>query len=329
MNSSLLAVLSATTSFALAAASLQAATWYVDNQPGHAADFPSLADALTAAEPGDTLHLAGSPVDYGVHTISKPVHLVGPGTFLGSNFDRLPQSRPATSAQLTFGAGSAGSSCTALRVTNFYIRDRDITVRRCHTNFISMDGGGTLTGLFVLQNWIDSYISSNPNGHVVDAVIAGNRIGYITLDSGDSVLFHHNIVIGTSSVLHHSQVHSNLWLSANSGMVTFYDSSVTHNLAVGGTSVPAFLAGSGNVTAVESAALFAPGRGLDLPYLLAENSPALTAGLSGSDAGMFGGPYPYVAGGVPPGPRIIRLEVPAAASPTSGLRIEVEAVSQP
>lgn len=314
---------------ALTAVSLPAATWYVDNQPGHVSDFTTLAAAIAAAADGDTIHFAGSPVSYGGGTISKRLHLVGPGSFLGSNFDALPQSRPAVVADLLLVAGAEGSTITGLHVNGtVYLRTSNLTLRRSRCGHVYMDLAGALTGLFVLQNWIDSAIISNTNGNMVDALIEGNRFNYIAMDTGDSAVIRHNVILSQSSTFHFSHVHSNIFLTSVAVVGNFTNCSVQYNVAANGSGTPA-MAGGNNRTEVALPGLFAPGRGEDQIYLLAEGSPARQAGLDGRDVGMFGGLHPYVAGGVPPGPRIIRLDTPSAASATSGLTVRVQAIAQP
>ena len=63
----------------------QAKTITVDNKVGSVAMYTSVQTACDAADPGDTILIAGSPEGYGHAIITKKLHLVGPGYWLAEN----------------------------------------------------------------------------------------------------------------------------------------------------------------------------------------------------------------------------------------------------
>jgi hypothetical protein len=108
--------------------------------------------------------------------------------------------------------------------------------------------------------------------------------------------------------------------------------SVTYSMMAGGLNArdkaSVLPPGFGNVPTIAFVAdVFEQGLQADRIYRLKAGSPALGIGLNGVDLGMFGGPFPYVTGGVPARPRITHLVSPSSATSTSGLRFEVEARS--
>ena len=67
------------------------------------------------------------------------------------------------------------------------------------------------------------------------------------------------------------------------------------------------------------------GNSTDGQWQLAQGSPAIGAGISGEDAGMFGGDAPYVLSGIPGIPRITFVSVPASGAFPDGLPVTVRA----
>ena len=60
-------------------ATSEAAIIRVDNRPGRPADFPDLGAAISKAQAGDTIYIAGSDITYGSVVLTKRLNLIGPG----------------------------------------------------------------------------------------------------------------------------------------------------------------------------------------------------------------------------------------------------------
>ena len=84
---------------------------------------------------------------------------------------------------------------------------------------------------------------------------------------------------------------------------------------------------NGNQSNVDMSTVFVgAGEGsTDGQWQLAENSPAIGAGLGGVDLGAFGGPTPYVLSGLPSMPAIYFLNAPISGSTNSGLQVQLKA----
>ena len=67
------------TSALLLASIMQGAVLTVSNSVANPGQYSSLPAAITAAQPGDTIYLHGTPASYGSITISKPLVIIGTG----------------------------------------------------------------------------------------------------------------------------------------------------------------------------------------------------------------------------------------------------------
>mgnify|MGYP005862124449 CR=1 FL=1 len=118
-----------------------AATWTVDPDPTAGADFADLQQAIDAANPGDTLHMAGASEPYSYININKPLSLYGPGYFLLEN------------------EAAAGSNALPARISNLSI---------------SKGADGTLISGFVIeQNFATDPVDSDS---ISSVYIRGNQI---------------------------------------------------------------------------------------------------------------------------------------------------------
>ena len=86
---------------------------------------------------------------------------------------------------------------------------------------------------------------------------------------------------------------------------------------------------NGNQSNVDMSTVFVgPGTGsTDGQWQLAESSPAIGAGIDGTDIGMFGGTVPYVLSGIPNIPRIYFFKAPSVGTEASGLNVHLKAKS--
>lgn len=108
---------------------LHAKTITVDNRVGSVAMFSNLQSAINAADPGDTILIAGSPNGYGDANIGKSLKLVGAGYFLAENQIQgitkneasIQVVRLGASTSDTFQSNPNGSEIIGLNVNNIAI----------------------------------------------------------------------------------------------------------------------------------------------------------------------------------------------------------------
>ncbi|MGJ8638371.1 MAG: hypothetical protein ACSHYA_03170 [Opitutaceae bacterium] len=308
----------------------------VDNRPNAVAMYTNLGTAITAAQPGDTIQLAGSSTSYGTHTVYKTLHFRGPGYYLPNNNVEGMNQQEATAilhfqsdSQLGNPSGSTvkymsgrfiGVSDEGLvSFSVSYCRGQVDSVGSAYSSVITItscdltewDGGYRNTeylaaGSSVRDSIIRTYAYFGPN-IVVDRCVITRGV---------------NVTTNASATISNSI----FIVSADSTVSNFYsknDGSVSHCLAVGSTT--AFLpAGNGNLNEQYLNLVFKQGSSPDGYYQLAAGSPAIGASSTGGDIGAFPG---YRLSGLPSMPRITNLAIDAVATNANGLSFTVDAVA--
>jgi hypothetical protein len=315
----------------------QAADITVNNQPGAVADFSSLSAALTAAESGDRLLIAGSATSYGAITIPKSgLTLVGIGYLRSANNMPADASGNNHSAKFSLSLGVGSSSISDLTVIGCEIASINLTgshsnvlFDRCYVDgFIYLDQENlTRFTRCYLVNGLS--ISSSTNCSVVGSILGG-------LSLKDSAIASHCVIRSTAVLgwpvpsggtvlgIDATCSASNLIVDSTSSSTNYAPSvfgSVTHSIGFGSIDLPS---GAGNQEGLVKTSVVSATGSLDAAWVLTATSAAKGAASDATDIGAFGGSSPYVLSGVPGAPRITRLLVPAIASPTTGLSIEVD-----
>lgn len=80
------------------------------------ADFTNITDATTAAAAGDTIHIFGSPFNYGGFTINKQLHFIGPGYLLEENGVYETGSDAANVGDILLNAAATHTVIEGLRI---------------------------------------------------------------------------------------------------------------------------------------------------------------------------------------------------------------------
>lgn len=311
----------------------EAKTITVDNKVGSVAMYTSAQAACDAADPGDTILIAGSPTSYGGLTLRKRLNLVGPGYFLNEN--SIPgitkdSAVIAISFQIIQLSSPTNSSLTGLVNLNGITVPDGVTISfdRCYV--------ASLTGLFGVASIKRSYFGTlglgTAGSSIQNSVIGGAH----SMGNGTTAT---NCIIQSAasfSSVAGSSVSSSIFITPSTLSAASFAAnvkgSVTHCLAVGGVGIggtPSYLpSGNGNNPNIAfTVQAFVEGQTNDKAHVLASGSPAIGTGLNGVDMGIFGGVLPYVISGVPSIPRITRFQVPSTATSASGLHIEMDAQS--
>jgi hypothetical protein len=292
----------------------------VDNNPANNPDFTSLQEAHDAAAAGDTIYVSGSVSNYGGLDISKTLYIFGPGYFLDEN--------PETSANLLqariggliyFRSGSEGSLLTGFVTSgmDLYVYTSDISLKRnriYNHNGIRVNSSNQI----ISQNYIESPITIV--GSPLDIIIRNNFIaeaGDNAINAGGGSLnISQNILLG-DVVIFNSDFTNNILREGNFSATNCVILNNIGNSTQFGTE-------NGNQENVDMNTVFIGTGSTDGIWQLATGSPAIGAGVSGEDCGMFGGADPYILSGLPAFPAIYFFVAPAAASGMEGLPVQVK-----
>jgi hypothetical protein len=286
------------------------------NSPGQYSDIES---AVTAANSGDTLLVAGSPTSYGSVSINKEIHIIGVG--YKPNKD-LPMFTEFSSVTFTYqGSGTivspysnaSRSSIKGCEVSNFYITGRsesiitNILIERNYFNsglYIS----GYCNGVLAFNNNIYSSSTSGTN-----CIIANNifRSSANSDASSSQTIIKNNLFLGNGTTYAHSDldyavVSNNIYYGSSPAKQYSYSheyTTFTNNLSYSSindtTSSTGTNSSSGNLVGVApnfvSESDFSFNDTDD--FNLAPSSPAINAGSDGTDIGIYGGTYPWPEGG--------------------------------
>ncbi|MGK0237760.1 MAG: hypothetical protein ACI92G_001222 [Candidatus Pelagisphaera sp.] len=292
----------------------------VDNNGGSIAMYTSLATAIAAASPGDTLLIAGSPNHYGDHHLYKPLHFVGVGYFLTSN--NIPGlSKNATNVHLRFkkdnslGDSSGSSSTGTSGLIESVAGVTGIVIDKCQSPSWNWDFYGSTTVTRSYNQHAVQFRTSNSS--ISNSVIGNLQLHVSNLSATNCV------VRGTLGAATGTNV-TNTIFTITSGASLSSNPTYTFCLNIGASLLPA---GNGNINGkLLPEVLTAIGSvNEDRYFQLNEGSAAAGTGLSGDDMGVFGGSNPYVLGGVPGIPRMTRFNGPETATGLSVVTIEVEA----
>ncbi|MBI4658765.1 MAG: hypothetical protein HY735_07930 [Verrucomicrobia bacterium] len=320
----------------------------VDNNPGAVAMFKNITDAYEAAKGGDTILLAGSPNQYGQLVIKKRLNLVGPGYYLAEN--KIPGlSTQYAYVGISLGIGpessSAGSTFTGLYLSiqpdsgitgAAYERIGNIIIDRCFGT-----GGYFDYQVTIRRSLITGHIHLQASGSSIrNSIIGGPEFGAVSLNLKGGTTAANCVFAALPNTEELSSISSSIFALINPDVTAAqYAQSVKGSVSYSMAVAPAPLFGStfkganflpvggGNINGIATELVFAGTGAVDAKWKLRANSPAMGKGFDGVDMGAFGGPSPYILGGVPSIPRVTRFVVPAAVTSTSGLRFEVDAQS--
>ena len=319
-------------------ATAYATVWTVDNKSGGIADFTEIQAAHDAAWAGDTIyvHSSGSS-NYGAVTVTKQLYIIGPGYFLDENSNTQVDTRPAICQRFDFNSGSEGSVLTGLTTDQYgvdiNINVNNIIIKRntCaeHTASISIKYG--LSNIIITGNYFSNThtgagnvvsIGEDCNNIQISNNYFSNNNDYsIKANSSSSIEVWNNVLAGKVEI-HNSHFHNNILMTGTfSG--TNSPADINHNIG----DADQFGTANGNQENVSMNTVFLLSGSTDGQWQLKGGSPAIGAGLSGEDCGMFGGTTPYILSGLPAIPTIYFFVAPGSASGTEGLQVQIKAKS--
>ena len=287
----------------------EAKIWRVNNNTGIIADFITAQAAHDGAVAGDTLHFEPSLTSYGGMTMTKRLILIGVGDFLNINANQQASGIAATLNDFSItNAGAAGSVIMVSFVYMNISAVSNIVVQRC---FIGNRIDGNDADNLVVRNCYFNNTINIMSGS--SNVLFHNNIvrGHLNMDGTSSATILNNVmgINGNFTTIYNSIVRSNILVMG--GLGTGINSTLENNLASDAT-IPS---GNGNQQNVNMTNVFVNhNTGNDKDLMLKAGSPAIGAGYSGVDAGVFGGASPYVLSVQPNVPAIYKLNAPPSVS---------------
>ncbi len=316
--------------------------WRLDKNDGNNPDFTTLADAVADAEvlDSDTLYIAGHTDSYGAATIEKKLYIFGPGYFLDENPETQIMPISAYIGNVTFNYGSEGSMFTGFVCNSKVTANADnVIIKR---NYVFGSGsqclGGSGNNLIIKHNYISNTYGSccrfslGVSGN--NAIICNNYLerigGGCAISASREAIIKNNVIsgpIGISNTSFYNNIIVNgSWNATNS------NNDVRNNIEYG-ILLEGFPSENNNQSNVDMSTVFIgyPDQGdysTDGRWQLVEGSPAIDAGVSGEDCGMFGGNDPYVLSGIPAIPAIYFLDAATTGSATSGLPVSIKVKSR-
>lgn len=308
--------------FTLTIAVSFATIWHVNNNAGIVADFSTLDAAFASAQvvAGDTLYIYGSAVSYSPPALTKRLTLIGPGYYLSQNTGLQYSQLPAYITSLTLDPGSEGSLVSGFMFDYCYVNAASVVVQRNKIRRLDV----TLPNCLILQNYFYetfNYVHAIHLNGATNVVVANNWIHFspggwcIYMEDNSSGTFYNNCTWGSCRYRNAEVYNCIIDWDGNGWEWSFNfdsNSNLHHNvlMSIGSWDWNNYLSDPTNVYNV-TAQVFVQTGSYDASYQLCAGSPAIGAGVSGADCGMFGGSTPYKLSGIPAIPTIYNFSAPA------------------
>ena len=338
-----------------------ATVWRLNNIPGVDAHLKTtLQNAIDSIQSGDTIYVEQSPFNYGSAVISKQVFLFGAGYWLEANDSTRVNKEKSQVEEIIFETGSEGSEMMGMYCYKVYpnkstwelisVNTDNITIKRNYifgrmTDCYMSGCSGILIGLNgnrmnidIEQNWLECFHTFGPCSPQIGAAIHINGIP-------SNVSISHNFIKSNVHSILESVSYPTTELTVSNNIIwgAIYTFVALHinNILIDGS----FYNGSGGLTAnnlcngnqypeinnnqlnIDMSTVFIDhDLYIDNGYILVSGSPAIEAGFTGGDCGVFGsgfGGNPYVLSGMVAIPAIYEIELNSTVFPSSSNTLEV------
>jgi len=329
--------------------------------------------AENASSPGDTLYVYGSPFDYGTLTISKKLVVIGAGYGPNNQFGQPTRagqinlfrdgSTDASGSVIMGFLISGGIACTGTQASlNITIsRNRITGYIQNYLSAAAPASGWTIYNNIIAQIWgsSNSRTSNSPTNIIIANNIITNYIGYY---NSNTVLIDHNIFLGSTNLfsLWNVIISNNIFVRSSGnlfgGEVVFctFNNNISNQNTIGGAAQfnPANIfeatwlstgggsnSGGGNLVGTNPLFVNVPNNDLyDITnnYRLQSGSPGKAPFSTDlTDAGIYGGSFPFPSGGdpgsgfdtspMPPIPQVISVNIQnATIAPNGTLNVKVQ-----
>ena len=284
-------------------------------------DYATFQLAHDAASPNDTIMMhPGSSMG---GNISKALIIIGPGYFLNPADATFPGNAglqaniksTSDDGVISFQSGSSNTQIIGCSIRNLSFDDaslNNILVKRCFITFgnfsvlFNASANNVIFQQCVFNSSIFGGTGSLTNLNFLNCLFNNAGIQFSNPSSG----FINNCIFRTSS----SNLGSGAWLVTNCiSQSSITGTNTVYNNNVGtGTQFPS---GNGNLQNQPWENIFTLTGSADAQYTLKAGSPAIGAGIGGTNCGIFGGASPYRLSGIPSVPTIYALTSPQGTIP--------------
>lgn len=339
------------TAFMLLAATnvASAKVWRLNNIPGISADFTSFATAQTVSSAGDTIYVEGSHINYGAITVTKRLTIIGSGYFLTVNDSTQAYPGVSQFTTITFNTGSQGSVLTGVQTSGTtLVNTDDISIVRNNLYYNATSGatleiGSSRTNILIAQNYIrqaSSTSSGNPYalniGSSCSNIVVTNNIiikgttttTYTTyaiyMQASSAATYTNNVVYG-DWYAYNSTLQNNIMGNGALQTSASYPNIIQNN--IGHSTQFGALNGNQQLVNMSNVFTYTGNYTEDRYFTLKAGSPALNAGISGEDCGVFAGALAYKLSGMPAIPAIFNATVPSSGTTATGINVNIKAKS--
>ncbi len=347
--------------FLFLCSSAYAKVWTVSNDATRPAQFTTIAAAVTAASPGDTLRVAGSLTPYGVPTLYFPLVFIGEG----ANNPNGNKTMFGTTelSRLNSSLGSGGSKFYGIEISSVQINPsfagstesqrilENFTFERCNLPggmilYINHNlGPNTIKNILIRNCLINQNVNfSGSSGTLMGMIFTNCIFDGSNVFFGGSVL-NGNLIIRNSLFLNSTSARFNsmngiivenciFYKAEPTGTInSVFNNNITY-LCNAPTIPYGSNVGSGNLIGVNPLFINYPPLGANFAwshnYGLQPGSPGIGTGSNGSNIGLTGGNAPI--NNIPGNSRIpvvTGLTLPTASVPVGGtLEVNIQAISR-
>jgi len=313
---------------------LSAAIITVDINHPSIGDYKTLQEAHDAASLGDTIYVYPSLSRYDGISVTKQLKIIGAGFLYDSAVNGVYPSRITS---MSFKAGSEGSELKGFEAYQIDIETDNITVKNnyCFGIFVHSSANGIIIIHNKIINQSDSSldvaikVSSYTHVLISNNIIVSKKVGsYSIISFNDTSLYiSHNVIEAVYGALYFSVRVNGIVMNniVRSGNVWGNSVEYFNNMSQS-TQFDSF-SGAGNIGNIDMTTVFVDPTNFD--YKLKTDSPAIGAGYSGEDLGIYGGNSPYIDNGAGTGiPTIISLiGQPFVPSDSPTMNLSIKATS--
>lgn len=297
---------------------------------GQSSFFTHLQTAIDAAENGDTVYLPGGSFSF---SLNKSLYIVG----VGYHSDSTTATGVTMILNGLIQSGASGGSITGLLINNLNIESNPIIenfeINRCHfiTPIYCIGGANNF---IIHENIIDfngngdSMIFGCSNSNCPNNILISNNIIFGHLNYGSSLNFQiNNNIIFSPGNFNNSVLANNIFINglpSYPGTNSFYYNNL-HG-GVNGVDIGLGNQGSGNYLNILPSFVNYTGSGFSYTddFHLTTNYP----GTDGTPVGIYGGLYPWKAGGVPYNPHIQTKTISSTTNAQGNLNVQIQAAAQ-
>ncbi len=314
--------------FFVSSYSLWCATLIVDNNIPSTSQYTTLQAAHDAASNGDIIQVMPSNGAYSGITITKRIEIIGVG-WNPEGQDTYTIKRTNILDLFTFSTGSAGSRLIGFGgVFYLLIQQDNITVKNCNLSFVVIGSNNTTAYNTLLINNLIYSVYCPPlrlycnNGY--NSSVSLQMYNCMVIYAGAFIWNEYNqnygVYLSSNYVFINNTI---LYAYEGMGSFTWDDRGDYTNATLMNNIVTANLVSSPNFTynVTGNSAIYC----ISSDYYTLPGSAAIDAGnpniafndldVSRNDCGAYGGPTPFVDGGIPGYPSIYEINGPGVAHP--------------